>query len=133
MSISELYRAVSIASTPATPEKKPAPPPGGKSEFHELLQKSVEGSAPAAEKRLNFSQHADTRIRSRSIDWNEDLEKRVVAGLDAAEAKGSRETLILADGIALIANVKSRTVVTAMDRSQLKDRIFTNIDSTVLV
>jgi flagellar operon protein len=143
MSISELYRAVGSASAPATSaEKKPAVPPGGKNEFHELLQQSVDGGAPpkergltpqAAEKKLNFSQHADTRIRSRAIAWNDDLEKRVVAGLDAAEAKGSRETLILADGIALIANVKSRTVVTAMDRSQLKERIFTNIDSTVLV
>jgi flagellar operon protein len=61
------------------------------------------------------------------------LENRIVSGLNQAESKGSREALILADNVAVIANVKSRTIVTAMDRGQMKERIFTNIDSAVLV
>jgi len=132
MSISELYRAVSAANSPATSaEKKPvAVPPGGKDEFRKLLDHATQAS-PSSQ--LNFSQHAENRIRSRAIAWDANLEKRVVEGIDAAQAKGSRETLILADNIAVIANVKSRTVITAMDRANLKERIFTNIDSTVLV
>jgi len=133
MSISELYRVVSTANSPATEKKPAAVPPGAKSgsvdEFQKLLQQE---SQPAASK-LNFSQHAETRIRSRAIAWDANLEKRVAEGIDAAQAKGSRETLILADNVAVIANVKSRTVITAMDRASLKERIFTNIDSTVLV
>lgn len=142
MSISELYRAVSAANSPATQaEKKPAAaPPGAKEEFQNLLRAEVGGTTPKAPSseakasaKLNFSQHAETRIRSRAIAWDENLEKRISEGIDAARAKGSRETLILADNVAVIANVKSNTVITAMDRTNLKERIFTNIDSTVLV
>lgn len=102
------------------PEKTNAP-----SEFQQILEKE--------ERLLNLSQHAETRIRSREIPWNEDLERRIAGGIDQAQGKGSKEALIIADNVAVIANVKSRTIVTAMDRSQLKERVFTNIDSAVLV
>ena len=61
------------------------------------------------------------------------FEKRIGKGIDTAQAKGSREALILSDDVAVIANVKSRTIVTAIDRSEMKERIFTNIDSAVIV
>ena len=128
MSISDLYRAVSSAAgaPAANPENRVAdkrPPAGGPSEFDKIL----------GEQQVNLSQHAETRIRSRSIPWDPNIEKRIIGGIDAAQAKGSREALILADNVAVIANVKSRTIITAMDRSQLKEKIFTNIDSAVLV
>ncbi|MBY0371872.1 flagellar protein [bacterium] len=94
-------------------------------------QQAPATQAPASG--LKFSQHAETRIKSRAIPWNEDLERRVSSGLDSAKEKGSRETLILAGDVAVIANVKSRTVITAMDAANLKERIFTNIDSAVIV
>lgn len=139
MSITELYRSVGTVNSLATEKKPVAPPTGGKDEFQSLLRQEVQATAPnsaqavSQKAKLNFSQHAETRIRSRAITWDANLEKRVSNGIDAAQAKGSRETLILADNIAVIANVKSRTVITAMDRTGLKEQIFTNIDSTVLV
>jgi flagellar operon protein len=135
MSIAELYRAtgaVGPASTrESTPTAKDLGKVGGKSDFHALLTEQTQQiqSTPS----LNLSQHAETRIRSRAIPWDAAIEKRINSGIDQARAKGSRETLILADDIAVIANVKSRTVITAMDKSQLKEKIFTNIDSAVLV
>ncbi len=125
MSISDLYRAT-VPVAPAT--NSPTAPsstrsPTGPNEFQELLKKQT----------VNFSQHAQTRIQSREIPWSPQLEKRVTQGIDAAEKKGSREALILADDVAVIANVKSRTIITAMDRNQMKEKIFTNIDSAVLV
>lgn len=128
MSISELFRAsgaVTPASSPAIEKRGPlakAGVPTGPNEFQQIL-----------DKQLNFSKHAETRIRSREIPWSEALENRISQGIDAAQAKGSREALILADNVAVIANVKSRTVITAMDKTQMKDKIFTNIDSAVLV
>lgn len=133
MSIQELYRASGLA--PVTgPSKNEGvqktrdlnvDKAGKQNEFKELLQKE--------QSKVNLSQHAETRIKSREIPWSEALERRISHGMDQATAKGSREALILADDVAVIANVKSRTVVTAMDRNQMKDRIFTNIDSAVLV
>jgi flagellar operon protein len=140
MSISDLYRAGGVPGgiSPVKPggDKIPAARPGeaqGPSEFHGLLKESIQGGAPSDPNKLNFSQHAETRIRSRAIPWDAQLEARIRNGLNTAQSKGSREALILADNVAVIANVKSRTIVTAMDRNQLKERIFTNIDSAVLV
>ncbi len=124
MSIPGIYRALTTPTQaqPSVKENLPLKPPGG-SEFQKILD----------DKQLNFSQHAETRIKSRSIPWDSGLEKRIQSGIDQAGQKGSREALILADNVAVIANVKSRTIITAMDRTQLKERIFTNIDSAVLV
>jgi flagellar operon protein len=132
MNISELYRNLNPISPtgPASPKPGPAAPagkPGAPSEFDKILNGNL------APKSLSLSSHAETRIKSREIPWDAALEKRISGGIDAAEKKGSRETLILAGDVAVIANVKTRTVVTAMDRSQLKEKVFTNIDSAVLV
>lgn len=133
MSIQELYRASGLApiSSPAAPEisggsQRPGlDGKGAVSDFREVLKKE--------QAKVNLSQHAETRIKSREIPWSEALEKRISQGIDQASSKGSRDALILADNLAVIANVKSRTIVTAMDKNQMKDRIFTNIDSAVLV
>lgn len=128
MTISELYGVVNpITSVPqgqgdVSPAKPAGHSPGGPTEFQKIL-----------DNQLHYSRHAETRIKSRAINWNEAIENRVLKGVESAQSKGSRETLILADNIAVIANVKSRTIITAMDSSQLKEPIFTNIDSAVLV
>ncbi|NBT59136.1 flagellar protein [bacterium] len=132
MSIQDLYRAGSAAITPSGPGALGERPGLGKAnssanpeEFQKILRNE--------ESKVSMSQHAETRIRSREIPWSPALEKRVMDGIEALEAKGSREALILADDVAFIANIRSKTIVTAMDRTQLKERVFTNIDSAVLV
>ncbi|MEZ4750114.1 MAG: TIGR02530 family flagellar biosynthesis protein [Bdellovibrionota bacterium] len=126
MSISELYKAVNMitpASSGQTPQTQRPTPSKGPSEFEKVLDTQ----------QVNLSKHAATRIRSRSLPWDGEMEKRVREGMDVAEKKGSQSALILAGDIAVIANIKSRTVVTALDKSEMKERVFTNIDSAVLV
>lgn len=120
MNISDLYRI----STPVSPSEgtQRSEPTPGKEEFNNVL-----------ESELRLSKHAETRIRSREIQWDEQLQNRIHRGIESAREKGSRETLILAGDVAVIANVNSKTVITAMDKGQLKEHIFTNIDSAVLV
>jgi flagellar operon protein len=139
MSVSELYRTLGpigpVDSRPSSPAEA-LPKKGEISDFEKVLLRQQEPEraiAPAAQQALKFSNHAETRIRSRAIEWNPELEKRVVSGIDSAREKGSREALILAGNVAVIANVRSGTVITAMDASHLKEKIFTNIDSAVLV
>ena len=55
------------------------------------------------------------------------------AAVDKAAAKGSKNTLLLTDSSALIVSVKDRTVVTVMDKHAMKENVFTNIDSTVVI
>ncbi|HVL39546.1 MAG TPA: TIGR02530 family flagellar biosynthesis protein [Fimbriimonadaceae bacterium] len=90
--------------------------------FHEILQD-----------RLKVSGHAQTRLQSRNLEMGKAEWDRVLSGIDKAAAKGAKDSLVMVDDIALVVSVKNRTVITAMDKEQLKDNVFTNIDSAVIV
>lgn len=82
---------------------------------------------------LKFSAHAEKRLKERNIALDpEDLAK-IHQAVRQAEAKGARESLILYGDLALIASVKNRTVVTAVDGRSAREHVFTNIDSAVIV
>ena len=83
--------------------------------------------------RLKVSGHAQTRMQSRNIELDASAWDRVMKGVDMAAAKGAKESLVLVDNAALVVSVKNRTVITAVDRDSLKDNVFTNIDSAVVV
>ncbi|MNP74933.1 hypothetical protein D3C76_1718910 [compost metagenome] len=53
--------------------------------------------------------------------------------MDKAAAKGSKESLILMKDLAFIVSVPNRTVVTAMDGNSIKDNVFTQIDSAIVI
>lgn len=91
--------------------------------FKEVLKK-VSG--------LEFSGHALERLQDRSISLNESDMKRLQEAVSRAEQKGSRDSLILDGDQAFLVNIPNKTVVTAVDMMELRDRVFTNIDSTVL-
>lgn len=82
---------------------------------------------------LRLSGHAQTRLRGRGIDLSEGDWARVTGGVDRAAAKGAKESLILVDDVALVVSVRNRTVITAVDKDNLKENVFTNIDSAVIV
>ena len=90
------------------------------------------GGAMAGED-LKVSGHAQGRLASRGIEMDSAAWDRVKGGVDRAAAKGARESLVLMDDVALVVSVKNRTVITAVDRGSLKDNVFTNIDSAVIV
>lgn len=82
---------------------------------------------------VKVSGHAQTRLESRNIQLGDAEWARVSTGIDKAAAKGSKESLVMVDDVALVVSVKNRTVITAVDKSNLKDNVFTNIDSAVIV
>ena len=56
------------------------------------------------------------------------------SAVDKAAQKGARESLILMNNdLALVVSVTNRTVITAMDGASIRDNVFTNIDSAVIV
>ncbi len=82
---------------------------------------------------VEVSKHAAKRIKSRQIEFSEDEAKRIGHGMQLATQKGAREALLLLQDKALIVDVRNRKVVTALDRDALKEKIVTNIDSTLLL
>lgn len=81
---------------------------------------------------LHFSKHAQKRLEQRGIDMDGARMARLEQAVGQAAAKGSRESLILLDEMALVVSVQNRTVVTAMDQQAGKEQVFTNIDSVVI-
>lgn len=88
---------------------------------------------PASTGELRFSAHAKTRLESRGIDLSPDDLLRLQEAVQKAGEKGSRESLILSDKGAFIVSVKNNTVITAVDKASLKENVFTNIDSTIMI
>ncbi len=113
-----------IGNQPVSPVTVPATPQAGSagSDFAALLQNQ-----------LKVSNHAQTRLQSRNIQLDQAAWQRVSEGVDKAAAKGSKEALVMVDNAALVVSVKNRTVITAVDQAHLKDNVFTNIDSAVIV
>ncbi|WP_438446898.1 TIGR02530 family flagellar biosynthesis protein [Gorillibacterium sp. sgz5001074] len=82
---------------------------------------------------LKFSHHAEVRLKQRGIELKPEQMTKIESAIDRAAAKGAKDSLLIMNDLALIVNVKSRTIVTAMDGAQLKDNVFTQIDSAVVV
>ncbi len=106
--------------------------------FAELLRTrqgiaSGESGLPAADAdAIRFSAHAQTRLQSRHIALQPDHIARLQSAVGRAAAKGSKDALVLMDDMALVVSVKNRTVVTVVDKDNLKQNVFTNIDSAVI-
>ncbi|WP_339321324.1 TIGR02530 family flagellar biosynthesis protein [Paenibacillus sp. FSL W8-0194] len=82
---------------------------------------------------LKFSNHAAKRLEQRGIELQGDQLAKIQDAVDKAAAKGSKESLILLQDMALIVNVANRTVVTAIDGNSMKDNVFTQIDSAIVI
>lgn len=96
-------------------------------------QKASGVGAVATSDLVKFSNHAIDRIQSRGIKFSPEQLGRLQKGVEKAAAKGSQNSLVLVDDTAMIVSVKNNTVVTVMDKSMLKENVFTNIDSTVVM
>lgn len=82
---------------------------------------------------LKFSNHAIERMQSRGISYDPTRLAKLDEAVKKAAAKGSKDTLVLMDDSAAIVSVKNNTVVTVMDKNNLKENVFTNIDSTIVI
>ena len=83
--------------------------------------------------KLKFSLHAQERLQNRNIQISvQDMEK-IVNAVDKAILKGARESLLVLSNLALVVSVKNRTVITAVDEEHMKENVFTNIDSAVII
>jgi flagellar operon protein len=91
------------------------------------------------DREVKLSGHAMSRLQMRNIALSPDDMSKLREAVDRAESKGAREALVLMSrpspdqDLALVVSVRNRTVITAMEGDSLKDNVFTNIDSAVVV
>lgn len=91
------------------------------------------GAKSSVQSPLKFSNHAIDRMQSRGIRFSPEDMGKIQGAVSKAAGKGSKDALLITDSAALIVSVKDNTVVTVMDKASLKDNVFTNIDSTVMI
>lgn len=115
---------------PVQPVGRPSQPsvqpnkPVGETPFSKVLDQS---------QTVKFSQHAQDRLKARNISFDNDQIKQLEGAVNSVAQKGGKDSLVMMGDAALVVSVKNRTVVTAMDRNQMKGNVFTNIDSAVVL
>lgn len=107
---------------PLTPKQATA---GVKKTFAEHFQ--------VAQQELKISKHASERMQKRGIEISESEWQQVTERVLEARQKGVKQPLVLLEQAALVVSAKNSTVITALDRTEAKSQLFTNIDGTIVL
>lgn len=108
------------------PNKSPKPSTGN-IPFNQVFQEQINQT------QVKFSNHAQQRLAARNINLSSNDIQRINEAVDKAAQKGSRDSLILMDNLAFVVSVKNKTVITAVDGASMKENVFSNIDSAVII
>ncbi|MCR5144000.1 MAG: flagellar protein [Lachnospiraceae bacterium] len=100
--------------------------------FQDILKQRIDTQQTKSSE-LKFSKHASQRLDDRDISLSADQSQRLEEGVAKASAKGIKESLVIVDSLAFIVNVPNQTVVTAMDKQDAMENVFTNIDGAVII
>ena len=107
--------------------QKPAVGQTGNSQFAKVLDEKLPVQG------VKFSQHAQDRLKARNITLSTNDLAKLEGAVNNVAQKGGKESLMMVGDAALVVSIRNRTVVTAMDRTQMQGNVFTNIDSAVIL
>lgn len=96
---------------------------GVKSHFDEIFSREIT--------KVKLSKHAQQRLESRDIVLSENEMDKINTAVQKAEAKGSKDSLVMMNNTAFLVNIPNKTVITAMSLLNANENVFTNIDSVV--
>lgn len=98
-----------------------------------IPKKSFEQVMAEKNTELKFSAHAQKRIDDRQLKLSDADFATLKKGIEKLKAKGGRESVVVVNDTAFVVSVKNNTVVTVIDEKQMKDNVFTNIDSMIML
>ena len=101
---------------------------GSQVQFAEILQNQTNKAQS-----VQFSKHAAQRVQQRGIEMTDSLLANLNQAVKKAQAKGAKDVVVIGESGAFIVNVPNNIVVTTMSGAEMKENIFTNIDSAVLM
>jgi len=120
-----------VGGVAPVPPRQPTQPvrPGGAAApaFADVLRETAQRADG-----LQFSKHALQRLERRGLAVDPPTLSRLSDGVDRAAGKGARDAVVMVDDTAFVVSIANRTVITAVGREQMKDHVFTNIDSAVI-
>ena len=117
-----------IQAEPFLPVKNSDKNQSSKQNFAVILNEKLEKSES-----LQFSKHSKERIQQRGINVTDSLIEQLNTAADSARLKGAKDVVMIGRDAAFIVNIPNNVVVTAINGNEMKNNIFTNIDSAVLL
>lgn len=97
-----------------------------------VSQKMAEQETPKNDG-LHMSKHATNRMAERGMEMSTELMMSLNEAVDKVREKGAKDAVMIGDEGAFIVNVPNNVIITAITKEELKDNVFTNIDSAVLI
>lgn len=97
-------------------------------QFNSILQQELNEA-----QRVQFSKHAIHRIQERRIPMTDNVLQDLNSAILKAKKKGAKDVAVIGENGVFIVNVPHNIVVTIMSKAEMKENIFTNIDSAVLI
>ena len=97
-------------------------------QFGDILQPKI-----GERQNVQFSKHAVQRVQERGIEMTDNLLNGLNHAIEKAREKGAKDVVVIGEKGAFIVNVPNNVVVTTMSGAEMKENIFTNIDSAVLM
>jgi flagellar operon protein len=104
--------------------------PTVKDDFQKLLDKTI---GPQKEQVLEISKHAAKRLEERDLKMDTNEFVKLQNAVAKLRQKGGRDSLVITDKAAYIVDVNNNRVVTAIDKSEMAENVFTKIDSTLVI
>ena len=100
------------------------------SEFNQIFQEKLD---PKKKEGLQISKHAQKRIEDRSLDFDQNEFLKLREAIGKLKDKGGKDSLVVTDKAAYIVDVSQEKVVTAMNKDDMSENVFTKIDSTLFI
>ena len=126
----------SLPSDTQKAEKSNALKQGEKSEFKGLIEEQLR-SPQVTQKDVgadvNVSSHAMKRLQERNIELDGNEYMKLKEAVSKLRAKGSHDSLVITNKAAYVIDVDKNTVVTAVDKNNMNENVFTKIDSTIFM
>lgn len=97
----------------------------------ELLQPQISPKDVGPE--IKVSTHATKRLQERNIELDGNEYMKLKEAMGKLRAKGGHDSLVITDKAAYVVDVDKNTVVTAVDKNNMNENVFTKIDSTIFM
>lgn len=126
----------SLPSDSQKAEKSNALKQGEKSEFKGLIEEQLR--QPQVTQKdvgadVNVSSHAMKRLQERNIELDGNEYMKLKEAVSKLRAKGGHDSLVITNKAAYVIDVDKNTVVTAVDKNNMNENVFTKIDSTIFM
>ena len=105
------------------------------SEFKKVLHGQLEESKDSSlgDHGIKLSSHAAKRIKERNLSVDGEEFFKLKDAMNKLKEKGGRDSLVITNNAAYIVDVTNNKIVTALDKEDMAENLFTKIDSTLFV